>query len=295
MNKMSVLLIAYMLLACNGQSPASPVAPAAVDTSRLSNAANIAAIESEAALANGTFSFIVIGDNRSGDAIFSQLVQQMNDYAAAQSGAHKPRFVLHTGDIVPSGALSEWDNYAQLRAPLELPMVYVPGNHEMDSADGAANYQGLVGVGNWSFDFGSSRFIGLDDSSGSFSAESVAFLRQQLGLGGIVQAPPQHAFVLFHMPLAVGRWIVHSVKPDSEGGRGGEVTAAITQGGVAAVFLGHLHLHDEMQIDGVPYIISGGGGAPLVTIPLFPFPEHGFLVVHVTPLEVSWEWVSLAQ
>jgi 3',5'-cyclic AMP phosphodiesterase CpdA len=267
---------------------AKPVAPE--QQALLSNSANIAAISALDAPANGSFSFIVIGDNRGGDKVFLRLIAQVNEYVAQHQGAERPLFALHTGDAVPSGKRVEWEHYARMRAALDIPMVQVRGNHEIKTAEGPKNYVGLVGPLNWVFDFSGCRFIGLDNATMRFSEASVEFLRRQLGAG---QAG--HVFVAFHEPPNTGRWAVHSMVSDGAGGRGGEVLAALKQGGVSAAFLGHIHLYDELELGGVQYIISGGGGAPLYTKYGFGKPEYGFLAVHVAPKQVSWDWVAHAK
>jgi hypothetical protein len=283
-----VLLIALLILTGAARTPAS--ASSAPQLALLSNKANIAAIQALKPPAPGGFSFIVIGDNRSGDKVFTRLVAQMNTYVKQHKGAQQPLFALHTGDIVPSGKRGEWEHYAKLRAALNIPLVHVRGNHELATAEGPKNYTDLVGSLNWAFDFGGCRFIGLDNATQRFSQTGVELLKQQLGAG-----KPAHVFVAFHDPPNVGRWAVHSMDSDSAGGRGGEVLAALTQGHVSAVFLGHIHLFDEMKLDGVPYIISGGGGAPLQSKYGFGRAEHGFVIVHVTPQTVSWDWAPLSK
>lgn len=274
--------------ACLTLAAGKPTAPQQLTL--LSNSTNIAAIQALPPPAAGSFCFIVIGDNRSGDKVFTRLISQINDYAAGHSAAGRPLFALHTGDAVPSGKQSEWEHYARMRSALNIPLVHVRGNHELKSAEGPKNYTDIVGPLNWVFDFGGCRFIGLDNATQRFSETSVEFLRRQLGAG-----QPEHVFVAFHEPPQVGRWAVHSMVSDSAGGRGSEVVAALTRSSVSAVFLGHLHLFDQMKLDGIPFIISGGGGAPLYTRCGFGKPEHGFLVVHVTPRTVGWDWVPLAQ
>jgi putative FmdB family regulatory protein len=59
-----------------------------------------------------------------------------------------------------------------------------------------------------------------------------------------------------------------------------------------AVFMGHIHLYDEANVDGVPYIISAGAGAPLYNFG-FGKVEYGFTLVHVGQQGVSWDWVPL--
>lgn len=291
------MLAGLTCFTCVYAKPASPE-----QLALLSNSANIAAIRAFNAPANGCFSFIVLGDNRSGDNVFSLLIAQINEYVTARSGSASPLFVLHTGDIVPNGKLSQWDNYAQLRALLKLPVVHVRGNHDIVSATGAQIYEKLVGPKDWAFDFGGCRIIGLDNATGRFSKESVSFLRGQLGLDTSTAAgsasnggAPRHKFVLFHEPPGVGRWKVHCMASDSSGGRGGDVMSAIAQAKVSAVFMGHIHLFDEMPIDGIPYFISGGAGAPLYGQYGFGHAEHGFLVVHVSADNLTWDWVPLMQ
>jgi hypothetical protein len=290
-----LLLMLCLLLSCaaSARSLASgDVLP------QLKNYQSINEITALKAPANGEFSFIVLGDNRSGDSVFSSLVRQINSYTASHRGAARPVFVLHTGDIVNGGTSSQWNSFAKLRAALQLPMVYVPGNHEIADATGPVNYQQVVGRTEWAFDFAGCRFIGLDNASGRFSANSVAFLRQQLNLAAAKHQAKisaggawYDAFVLFHEPPAIGRWQAHSMESDAHGGRGGDVLAAIREGGVSAVFLGHIHLYDEMALDGIPYIISGGGGAPLSGKLGFGSPEHGFVAVHIARNKVTWDWV----
>jgi len=292
---------------------AKPLTPLA----RLRNATSFAAIKQLKPQRDGSFSFIVAGDNRNGDETFKRLVAKMNDYAAGKDGpgvtdrSYRPLFLVHTGDIVPSGTMAEWDNFGSMRAALTIPAVFVPGNHEMRTADGPGLFQTIVGSGDWSFDFGGCRFIGLDDSLGTFSAESVAYLRQQLGLdaakssgatdvksrsrydrqGGALPSPLRH-FVAFHEPPYWGRWTVHSTKSDADGGRSSELMAACKAARVDAVLMGHIHMYDYEDIDGVPYIISAGGGAPLYNLG-FGKAEYGFTLVHVGPKGVSWDWVPL--
>ena len=59
------------------------------------------------------------------------------------------------------------------------------------------------------------------------------------------------------------------------------------------VFLGHIHLYDEMDIDGTKYIISAGGGAKLYSKYEFGKAEFGFVLVQVRPKGITHQWVPL--
>ena len=305
-----LLVLALSAAGSQAASPATPPVPTApkvlrsatpAQLARLSNAQNVAAIQTKKPARDGSFSFIVAGDNRDGDATFVRLLAKMNSYVHGTAGpgvadrSQRPLFMLHTGDIVPSGKAAEWSNFAAMRAAFDAPMVFVPGNHEMHTPEGAGNFQQYVGAGDWSFDYAGCRFIGLDDSLGSFSTDSVAYLRSQLGVDGAAHPKrpvPARKFVAFHEPPYYGNWVVHCTKSDADGGRSGEVMAAVKAAHADAVFMGHIHLYDEVDVDRTPYIISGGAGAPLYTLG-FGRTEYGFVLVHVGPQGVSWDWVSL--
>jgi len=237
---------------------------------------NARAIQSQKGADRSSFDFVVLGDTRDGAKVFAALLRQ--------AAAFKPRFILHTGDLVTNGRSSEFVGYVQLLKPFRVPVMHVPGNH--DIRGGYENYRHVVGSPDWSFDYGPYRFIGLDNAQGVFSAEALAFARKQL-------STPKRCFLLFHDPPAVEPWTVHSMKPDAEGGRGGEMMGLINAARSWGVFVGHIHLFDEQTIGGVPYVICGGGGAPLHTRYGFGRPEYGFVLVHVSPAGMSYKWVPL--
>jgi 3',5'-cyclic AMP phosphodiesterase CpdA len=284
-------IVALLLLLCSASRV--DMAQYAV----LRNGINIAAIRALRPLPGGSFSFIVLGDNRDGDNVYLDLLAQINSYADLHIGADKPLFVLHTGDSVAHGTTAEWRAYAELRKTCRLPMVHVRGNHETRAAGGGSNFQRFVGNTMWTFDFGGCRFIGLDNSRGTLSTRGIEVLRKYLGLTSVsghaaLVSPARRSFLVMHEPPFEGRWQVHAMRSDANGGRGGEMLRAAQEAKVAAAFCGHIHMHDEMTVGGVPFVISGGAGAPLYGDYGFGEAEHGFLVVHVTPGGVSWEWVE---
>jgi 3',5'-cyclic AMP phosphodiesterase CpdA len=195
-----------------------------------------------------------------------------------------PLFILNTGDMVDEGEPSEYETYRKLIALYDIPILHIPGNHDVH--EGNADYRKFVGVTNWYFDYGSYRFIGLDNSAGRFDDESIAFAKKTLTQKKI-------CLVAFHKPPAVERWKVHAMIDDQNGGRGGEVMKAIKNAGVPMVFLGHIHLYDEMDLDSVNYIISAGGGAKLYGKYHFGKPEYGFVLVQVRTGSISHRWVPL--
>lgn len=252
-----------------------PAGPEAADA-RARLAENLRAVEALRGGEDGEFSFAAIGDTRSGDAVFSKLLEQIET-----SGAE---FVVHLGDLVARGTAEEYEAYQELIDKFPLPLIPVRGNHEI--ASGTANFIEYIGAEHWTFDYGGYRFVGIDNGDGKFDDLALHTVKEAIG----ANLP---TFICFHMPPPVEPWVAHSMKTDANGGGWSALQGTLTQGDVRAVFVGHLHLHDEMLIDGIPFIISGGGGSPLALQYKFGVKEFGFYLVEVDRSNVSWRWVPL--
>jgi 3',5'-cyclic AMP phosphodiesterase CpdA len=250
--------------------------PALVRAVPLSLDQNIKAILAKQEASREGFNFVVIGDTRDGEEIYHRLLHQAKTF--------NPIFILHTGDLVREGQAFEYENYEKQLAPVDIPILHLPGNH--DVRYGSETYRKYIGDLNWVFDLGNVRFLGLNNSMGKFTEEAVSFARENL-------TGPKICLVAFHVPPAVERWNVHAMIEDSKGGQGGAVMALIKQAKVPMVFLGHIHLYDEMDIEGTKYIISAGGGAKLYGRYNFGKPEFGLVLVRVSPEGITHQWVPL--
>ena len=237
---------------------------------------NIKAILAKQEGSSQGFDFVVIGDNRDGAEVYKRLLNRAR--------AFKPLFILNTGDFVREGQVFEYENYIKQIAPFDIPILHLPGNH--DVRYGSETYRKYVGELNWVVDLGGFRIIGLDNATGKFTEETVAFARENL----TSQKP---CLVAFHIPPAIGRWTVHAMIDDQKGGHGGEVMDLIKGAKVPMVLMGHIHLYDEMDIDGTKYILSAGGGAKLYGKYNFGKPEFGFVLVQVRPTGITHRWVPL--
>jgi 3',5'-cyclic AMP phosphodiesterase CpdA len=232
-------------------------------------------------LANGPvdpaagFDFVVIGDSRGGGEVFSRLL--------ARAAEMHPLFILHTGDFTDKGTAAEFESYAQQIAAFPIPMLHLPGNHDMGNPAVYAHY---VGSPNWFMDLGAIRLIGLDNTGGKFTPEALFTAREAL-------TDHKICLVAFHVPPAMGHWSVHAMARDEQGASAREVLDLIKKARVPLVLLGHIHLHDEMEINGTQYIISAGGGARLHKIYNFGRAEYGFLLVLVRPQGITHRWIPL--
>jgi acid phosphatase type 7 len=209
------------------------------------------------------FRFAVYGDTRDGHDAHRNIV--------AQIIKANPVLVLQTGDLVHSGGdASQWKIYDDITGEMRtrFPVYPARGNHDNGGTgfDDRETAPFTSGNKRWySFDKGNCHFIALSiDEYTPYDANSpqYAWLKADLAAA---QNRARHIFVFFH------------VGPYSIGSHGSDMTVRRTlcplfeQYGVRAVFTGHDHLYYHTRRNGIHYIVSGGGGAPLY----YPDPKKG--------------------
>jgi len=209
---------------------------------------------------DNNFIFAVYGDNRSGAPYLDE--NPTHKEVTSTIAKYKPEFVINTGDIVYAGGLeSEWYQFFNDSALLfkNTPLFVAIGNHEkggedifrrqFDFPNGDEFY--------YSFDWGKSHFIILCSDCG-FKEGSVQYnwfvsdLSKAEGDANI-----KYIFVAFHHPP----YTFSSHSPDSDARK--YIVPKLKNGKTKMVFNGHNHLYEHMYKDGIHYLVSGGGGAPL--------------------------------
>lgn len=204
--------------------------------------------------------FVVYGDSRSGPLPHTQVLASMADA--------DPMFVIHAGDMVAVGEREqEWVEFFRLGRPVFTlaPLFPVLGNHELlHGGKGFPLYaRHLRSAGDakkryYAFRYGNVAFLILDTNlSWTRGDAQWTWVEQQLEQA---RASPsvQHIFVaLHHSPLSSGRHGEHRSMVES-GAR-----QMLADGGVSLIFGGHDHLYERGDLDGLKYIVTGGGGSPL--------------------------------
>ncbi len=211
----------------------------------------------------GKFSFVVIGDNRSGDDIYKKLVSLIV--------VRKPAFVVNTGDMIAiPGDKQAWTRFWEMSKPITMPYFLVVGNHDAhpNMPLSEKTYKEQVDLpGNelyYSFTAGNSLFIVLDsfidDQEKRIMGEQLKWLEAILA-----NSTQKHKFVFLHHPLYTdpgkGHHSHDSIDkyPESRD----RLAALFKKFGVDAVFSGHEHYYEKRIVDGITYVITGGGGAPM--------------------------------
>lgn len=206
---------------------------------------------------------IVVGDSRTGDRIYKNII---NSIISSFSSAN---CFIHTGDMITDpGSLKQWQRFWEMTVPILdiMPFYGVVGNHDVDiwNIETQQMYQEVMDLPEnelwYSFDpIPGLHCIVLDTH---FPGQGVAIVGEQLKW--LTRDLENHAakarFVLVFMhktPFPQGHYAGHNlVNAD-------EVHKLFVKHRVDAVFAGDEHQYYCYTQDGVRYIVSAGGGAPL--------------------------------
>jgi hypothetical protein len=215
--------------------------------------------------------FGVIGDSGFGDDQTRELIELMSSYDL--------EFVLHTGDAVykaneQSGPAEAYaTKYFKMFAPLmhKGPIFPILGNHDFDRpalSDGRPFFVRAFPVltdpsvpdnalGTWyAFVRSGIQFLMLDSNAfhgGGGRAEQTAWLEERL-------ADPSYRFSIpvFHTPPYTSG--LH--QNDGQALRF-DWTPLFESAGTPLVLSGHDHNYERILLDGVTYLVSGGGSSVL--------------------------------
>ena len=203
--------------------------------------------------------FVIYGDTRTNHKVHKQVVLDVVD--------QHPDFIVQTGDLVAnSNKAKQWTNFDRIIEPIRKNDIgYYParGNHDTGKRSKYADeIPPSLHPGNafyYRFDVQNLCFLALDTQSNlSIKSDQYKWLEQQLK-----DASAENKFVIpfFHQAIfSVGdrhgsnvflRSILHPL---------------FKQYGVKLVFQGHDHIYYRTTRDGIIYVVTGGGGAPLYHI-----------------------------
>ncbi len=230
------------------------------------------------------FSFAVHGDNRSDHLSHQMVVEAMmgEDYA----------FVLNTGDMVSDGLTeADWDEFFQIETPFisRTPLYPAVGNHEEEDGEvpiyerlfhTPAEASGSYHETYYSFNYANAHFLVIDDFvevhpwyecllqgklyDNCLTKDQLAWI--ELDLAKAAKNPTiDHVFVA-----------AHEGPYSSKAGRTGsaamrDLLPLFAKSKVKLILSGHDHYFEHgISGNGIHYVISGGGGAPLYeTAPSF--------------------------
>ncbi len=189
------------------------------------------------------WSFIATADTWKDNPIFRRILSD-----AVVGGAD---LVTVGGDITPQGLPEQFDDFLRVVNGYPVPVYPAPGNHDiLVSPATFAQYFPL----HQGFDHKNAHFTLVDSSRETLDAADLAWIESDL------QGTSQPLkFVVMHVPP----FMPFPVPADKEMRAGGaDFVALMEKYHVTMVFAGHLQAYQRMQRNGIPYIITGGGGSP---------------------------------
>ncbi|MBY0583178.1 MAG: metallophosphoesterase [Sphingomonas sp.] len=158
------------------------------------------------------FSFLQISDTHIGfkKAANPDVVGTLKEtIAKVRALAVQPDFIVHTGDITHLATPEQFDTAQQLLAELNLPIHFIPGEHDIVDGTNPQLYldrfgKGTKGEGWYSFDVNGAHFIALvnvvrlaEKGMGSLGADQLAWLKDDVA--HLSASTP--IIVLSHFPL----------------------------------------------------------------------------------------------
>jgi 3',5'-cyclic AMP phosphodiesterase CpdA len=213
------------------------------------------------------FSFIVLGDNRAGDPACDAVYEKLIAAAVERT----PDLIVNTGDLIDKpGNIDHGKRFRELSNGVTMPYFLTAGNHDIHPAVAGSEetYKAQVDLpGNelyYSFRAGNSLFIVVDSNvkgeEKKITGEQFLWLEQALA-----GSKEKHKFIFVHHPLysEAGRGKHNGNSLDRYKDERDRLHRLFVKYKVTAVFSGHEHMYIRKNVDGVNYIITGGGGAPL--------------------------------
>ena len=172
----------------------------------------------------------------------------MKVYAGALEEAGKDDITLIAGDLVPAGTDHYYQMIREMTEALAVNDVYaLRGNHDTGA------YTQYFGRKNYALLAEHFAVIVLDNAVRAFEEEGLALLAEVLAMEEV-----QQAVLAFHIPVP-NHFILNCVS-EEEFSRLREAYAP-WKDKVRYLLCGHVHSCFEDQVDGIPLICTGGGGA----------------------------------
>jgi len=213
-----------------------------------------------------SFKFVVLGDSQGKNDILAQILDSIEGC----------EFVIHCGDLTPSGAESEFKAVQETLDSSGVPVFTTPGNH--DARLGLlGGYESRFGPANYAFTYSGFSFAFLDSSDQSISERELEFAKEAFG-------DAETKIIVTHMPSYDPFGSNHTLDAASCD----RLQAFTLDNGLSGVYTGHIHAFYILEVEGAAFMITGGAGAPLVD------GEHHHVVATADSGDLSYEKVDLA-
>ena len=208
----------------------------------------------------GPFNFVVYGDNRTRPDVHRNVMSELLKHGI-------PDFVVQTGDMVANGEdNAQWAEFFEIERTLLRQAAFFPtlGNHERNTR----YFQDFFQKGQYySFNWGNAHFTVLNSDIANTStdektrtalwAEQTRWLEEDL---------KHHQDATFRFVIAHHPPITAVASRQGDNPHMTELMSLFETYHVTAGLFGHDHNYQHYLRNGIHYITTGGGGAPLYDV-----------------------------
>ena len=225
-----------------------------------------------------SFTFAVVGDSRKAnpfEGLRDTIVNKTRRLIIDKIVESNPAFLVNTGDLILKSAEKEdWQEFKKLNQVFKdrkIPYYPVLGNHDYrgNQAAAMADYFDYFPVLNeqlwYTLTYTNCGLIMLDSNFTKLSKEDIA--RQNKWLEYTLSKYRDDSNISFvlvffhHPPFTNSRYN----QPDKQA-QANFVPLLNKFSKVKFVFNGHTHSYERFRIKAINYVVTGGGGAPLVAL-----------------------------
>ena len=159
---------------------------------------------------------------------------------------YRPSHVFVPGDVTQYGLVSQHEDTLKYCQKYPWEWVVTMGDHDspiyiFERFWGPA--QKVTDLGRW-------RFIGVNTAGGTFTEENALWLSQQIKDDTVIYS---------HMPPRMPGWEFHALSQKCTARFLAVLDDFVNQ--VRACFFGHIHSFDRKEYRGIPFFVTGAGGA----------------------------------
>lgn len=235
----------------------------------------ILAVSLLASCCDKSFTFVQMTDTQLGFAECRTFEQDSLNcmVAAGMVNAINPDFVVITGDLVDNPMVErEMSCYLDVLGSI-IPQTYqLPGNHDYKTecpgqtlAEKISSFKELRGDNRFAFVYRKTGFLGFDsniikEDDGRLEAEQYQWMEDQLaGMAGKCR----QIFLFCHCPLVLESLDEPETYDSFSFPMRARYMELFKKYGVTALFTGHLHRCNDIEIDGIRMITTGAAGLSL--------------------------------
>ncbi len=227
------------------------------------------------------YRLVAFGDTRSNHAAHRSVIEAM--------ALDAPLAYFHSGDLVGTGTSeSDWDHFFESESTMLLraPLYPAMGNHEgtgpqftdlFELPEDSPSPERYYAVR-----YANTLFISIDQYTNPYGAGSdqLAWLETTLADAKANPDIRQRFVQLHHSPYSSGSHKSNLTVRE-------HLSPLFEQYGVDIVFSGHDHCYERSTVNGVKYVITGGGGAPLYSVAGDWWTEVSDSVLHYCLLDIQ--------